>query len=363
MNSLVPRQRVCFLPVAGIECPHQLLTMKGLAEDGRFEVRHGVNARFFPCMRTWLRDRPDRFYFDWIDRFHSGRNSLLTLVKSVTFCIDVLMATKILRRPVYWTVHNLHSHEGTASNRRELYMQKFFARHATRIRVFSNGAIGRVSARLGVEPAKLLALPEGSYMDYYPNEISPALARQKLNIPRDQLVLLWLGHIRPYKGLAELIEAFRQVARPNWRLIIAGKPYIEAYANEVAGQVRGNAQIAFYPRFIAEAELQVFFNAADAVVLPFTDIENSASLTMSMGFQKPVVAPNLGVIGERLRGQPELVYWPGGLAGTLEKLAAMPAARLAEIGLANAAEVQRHNWKEIAGLFQNRDERRQSFVA
>jgi len=351
------RPRVCFLPVAGKDCPHQFLTMKGLAESGRFEVRHGVDARFFPCLRTWWQYRPDWFYFDWIERYYIGRNPVVTLVKMITFYLDVLLTTKILRRPIYWTVHNLHSHERMISGRWELFMQRFFARHATRIRVFSQGSMRRVSTGLGVAPAKLFVLPEGNYVGYYKNGITRAEARTNLKLPADDFVLLWLGNIRPYKGLPELIETFQKAAKANWRLVIAGKPYIEAYAVEVTNLVRGDGRIDFRPGFVAEDDLQTFYNAADAVVLPFTDIENSASLTMSMGFGKPVVAPNLGVVGERLRRQPELVYAPGGLAEAFKTLAALPPTRLVEIGRANLEEVAKYKWEDIATLFETNGEK------
>ncbi len=353
MNKRNNKLRVCFLPVAGKDCPHQQLTMKGVAESGRFEVRHGVHARFFPCMRTMLRDWPDLLYFDWIDRYYLGRNRVVSWLKMCALYLDVLLTTKVFCRPIYWTVHNLHSHENRNFRPAELHMQRFFARNAARIRVFSQSAVVRAGVHLQVDSAKLFVIPEGNYINYYPNEISRFDARKNLKLPEPAFVLLWLGHIRPYKGLTELVKAFRKVARVHWRLIIAGRPYIESYAREVAGLVDGDQRIDFYPQFIAQEKLQTFYNAADAVVLPFTDIENSASLTMSMGFRKPVVAPNLGVIGERLHRQPELVYAPGpnGLEEALEILAQLPPTRLAEIGAANFAEVSRHQWSDLEALF------------
>jgi glycosyltransferase involved in cell wall biosynthesis len=58
----------------------------------------------------------------------------------------------------------------------------------------------------------------------------------------------------------------------------------------------GSPRIQFEPRFVAPADLQVFFNAADAIVLPFRDVLTSASLVLAMGFGRMVVAPRLGCI-------------------------------------------------------------------
>jgi len=342
---------VCFLPVAGKDCPHQWLTMAGAAQNGRYEIRHGVQARFFPGVRTCLKYRPNILYFDWIEGYYGGRFWLITLAKMVSFLIDVQIVTKIFRRPIVWTIHNLRSHEQRLPDAWERFMQRYFARHATRIRVFARDSIERVIARLGVDRDKLCVIPEGNYIDYYPNKISGSAARARLDLGTDDFVLLWLGSIRPYKGLQELIEAFKKIAGPEWRLIIAGKPYIKSYAKDIIELARTDGRIHLHTRFIPEDELQVFYNAADAVVLPFAEIENSASLNVAMGFRKAVVAPKLGVVAERLCRQPELVYEPDALVGTLQKLAALAPTRLVEIGQANFEEVSKYKWTDLVKLF------------
>jgi glycosyltransferase involved in cell wall biosynthesis len=230
-------------------------------------------------------------------------------------------------------------------------LQRYFARHATLIRVFSEGALERAQQLLGVERQKLRVVPVGNYIDYYPNQISPAAARAQLGLQPGGFVLLWLGSIRPYKGLHELIEAFRRVAQPHWRLIIAGKPFIESYAKEIAALAQTDSRIQFHGRFIPENKLQVFYNAADVVTLPFVEVENTSSLVVAMGFRKPVLAPDLGVIGERLCHQPELVYEPGGLEKALGMLPALTPARIAQIGELNYEEIRRYTWGDMTRIF------------
>ena len=343
--------RICFLPVAGKEDPSQLLRMRGAARGGPFEALSGVHTRFFAGTRTCLRYRPAILHFDWIDRYLVGRSFLSTLAKTVAFWLDVQIVEKVFRCPMVWTLHNLRPHEPSAQSRWASRLQRYFARHVSLIRVFSQGSVARACAALGVEAGKIRVVPEGDFTGYYPNTMAPAAARARLGLSADEVVLLWLGSIRPYKGLHELIEIFRQIAPPNWRLVIAGKPFVESYATEIANLARKDARIQFHPRFVPDDELQIFYNAADAVVLPFAEVENTASVCMAMGFRKPVVAPNLGVIGERLHRQPELIYPPGGLADALQALAAMPAERWQEIGQENFAEVANYRWENFASLF------------
>jgi len=343
--------RVCFLPVAGKEDPGQQLRMQGLRDGGPFEAVSGDPGRFFAGFRTCLKYRPDILHFDWIGRYIHGRTHGVTLFKVLAFAIDVQIVTKIFRRPIVWTLHNLRSHEESSNGGLENRMQRYFARHVTTIRVFSQSSVERASTALGVERGKLRVLPEGDFSAYYPNSISPAEARSRLGFTGAEFVLLWLGSIRPYKGIQELIEAFRAVAEPHWRLVIAGKPFIESYAEEIVRLAQGDARIQVHPRFIPEDELQVYYNTADVVALPFVEVENSGSVCLAMGFRKPIVAPNLGVIGERLQAQPELIYAPGGLPDALQALAKLSSVRLQEIGEANYREIKRYSWNAFGRFF------------
>jgi len=99
-----------------------------------------------------------------------------------------------------------------------------------------------------------------------------------------------------------------------------------------------------YDRFIPEAELQKFYHAADVVTLPFVAVENTAVAGRRDGFRKPVLAPNLGVIGERLCHQRELVYEPGHLEPAMAKLSILTPARIAQIGELNFQEIRRYTW-------------------
>ncbi|HVU38137.1 MAG TPA: glycosyltransferase [Opitutales bacterium] len=349
MNEAQKKIRVAVLPIAGKEDPTQMLMMQAVEASGRFELKHGVHARFFAATRSYFKLKPDLFYFDWITRYHAGRNIFVTWLKLAAFWLDVKIVTQVFRRPIVWSLHNLHSHERTtAAEARERAVQRFFARRATLIRVFSQGTVARTAALLEVNAVKLRVVPVGNYINYYRNEISPSTARTRLGLAHDDFVLLWLGSIRPYKGLHELLEAFRLVAKSNWRLVVAGRPYIEDYAREIAVLAQSDSRIQLHFRFIPLDELQVYYNAADAVALPFVEVENTSSLVVAMGFRKPIVAPDLGIIGERLCHQRELVYAPGELITGLKTLAGLSTVRRSEIGAANFEEASRHDWSDLA---------------
>jgi glycosyltransferase involved in cell wall biosynthesis len=343
--------RICFLPIAGPQDPGQMLTMRALAASGQFEVKHGCAGKLFPGIRTWFKYRPDYLHFDWIDGYFVGRTPLYTLIKSLSLWIDLCFLGWFCPCTLVWTLHNLRSHERGCPEWIERGMQRLMARRARWIRVFSQSSVKRAAERLNVPAAKFRVLPEASFVGYYPNTIMAAEARARLQLDAGDFVLLWLGSLRPYKGVEELIACFTRMAPPHWRLLIAGRPHIRDYAESVAKLAEKNPQVKIFARFIEVEELQVFYNASDAVVLPFVEVENSGSLLVAMGFARAIVAPALGIIPERLCRQPELLYLPGRLEESLRRLAGLDQAHLRALGRQNLEEVTKYQWDDLAKFF------------
>ena len=49
---------------------------------------------------------------------------------------------------------------------------------------------------------------------------------------------------------------------------------------------------------VPDVDVQRYLRAADLVVLPFRDITNSASALLALSFDRPVLVPALGAMGE-----------------------------------------------------------------
>ncbi|HNQ87841.1 MAG TPA: glycosyltransferase family 4 protein [Verrucomicrobiota bacterium] len=351
MSPLTKPTKVSFLPKGGSEDPGQTLTLQAMRAHGTFEVAYGVDLRFFAGIATCLLQRPDYLHFDWISRYHVGRNPLVTLAKAIAFWIDLFVVRWVFRTRVVWSLHNLKPHESARPEWLHRWAQRMMARRADWIRVFSEASTAKACQVLRVDRSRLRVVPEASFVGYYPDTVSADEARRRLGVEPQHFILLWLGSIRPYKGLENLISCFRAAAEPHWRLLIAGRPYVADYAEAIGRAAQADSRILMFPRFVPVDELQVFYRAADVVVLPFVDVENSGSLLVAMGFHKPVVAPDLGVIRERLSAQPALVYQPGGLETALVRLRGCDTQQLRGFGEANHVNVTRHTWAEFAAVF------------
>ena len=157
------------------------------------------------------------------------------------------------------------------------------------------------------EPAPRIAvIPHGHYIDAYPNTVARADARRTLQLPAPSTVYLFLGLIRPYKGLEELLPAFGSLPDPDARLLVAGRPRPADYAARLAAQAAGDGRLYWHPRFVPSDQVQLWMNAADVVALPYRQITTSGAAMLAWSFGKPVIAPALPAFVEPMAAAPFL---------------------------------------------------------
>lgn len=247
---------------------------------------------------------------------------------------------------VVYTVHNLAQHEGEGGQVERLAMQRLLALadglhvHAAYMadevqRILDSSSPGRASSSVPAGPTgpapAIAVIPHGHYIDAYPNTVSRADARRALDLPQStqrspSTAYLFLGLIRPYKGLEELLPAFRSLPDPTARLLVAGRPRPADYAARLAGQVASDPRVRWHPQFVPAQEVQLWMNAADAVVLPYRQITTSGAAMLAWSFGKPVIAPALPAFVEPMAAAPflGLLYDPAdprGLADALQRAA------------------------------------------
>ncbi len=140
----------------------------------------------------------------------------------------------------------------------------------------------------------VFTIPHGNYIGVYPNHVSRDEARTRLGIPSDPFVYLFIGQVRPYKGLDNLIQAFLKLDESATMLIIAGQANDAGYAQSIRAQANGRANIMFFPDYIPDKDLQCFFNSADVCVLPYRRATTSGAALLDFSFAKPIIAPAIG---------------------------------------------------------------------
>lgn len=138
--------------------------------------------------------------------------------------------------------------------------------------------------------------------DIFPKSgISQTEARKKLALKGN--VLLFFGYIREYKGLAVLIRAMTHVLKKmDCTLVVAGEFY-EAkakYTRLIAAEGL-EGKIIFHDRYIPNEEVEPYFIATDALVLPYTNASQSGIVQLAYHFNKPVISTCVGGLAEVIK--------------------------------------------------------------
>jgi D-inositol-3-phosphate glycosyltransferase len=160
-------------------------------------------------------------------------------------------------------------------------------------------------------------------------ELTPVEAKRRLGVRESEKTILFLGRIRPYKGIEHLLAAFQQLVTrdASYRLIIAGEPKkgSEHYLDEIRGIVSrdfSQGEIILKFQFVRDEEMELYLKASDVLVLPYKDIFQSGVLFLSYSYGLPVVATDVGSFREEIvEGKTGFLCKPGDtadLARTLE---------------------------------------------
>ena len=191
---------------------------------------------------------------------------------------------------------------------------------------------GRADAEMiyGVDPAKVHVIPHGAFHELA--AVAPAPLPRELGASRGPVALCF-GLMRPYKGIDVLLEAWARAERPaGAELWLVGRPRMDVRAL----QRRAPAGVRWLTRFVSDAELAAVFGAADLLVAPYCEIEQSGVVLTALALGLPMLLTAVGGFGEVAQtgaaqlvapGDPDaLADALGALLGAPERLAALAAA-------------------------------------
>lgn len=344
----MPDLRVAFVPFFEAN-PYQPQLARELEALG-VEVTTANSAVRLP--RRLLRgpERIDVLHLHWLPRAARGWRAGLRVARFLA----TLRYVKLHGVRIVWTVHNLVSHE-SESPAAELRMVRGVAAVADRIIVHGATALDELASHCG--PAcrdRCTVIEHGNYLEAYPNEVGREAARASLGLEGSGPVLLFLGLIRPYKGVDLLLEAFEGLggagADGGARLVVAGKPIDAALEEDLRRRLPADGSVTFVPELVPDEDLQRYFGAADAVVFPYRRVLTSGAVVLAMSFGRACVAPRLGCIPDVLDDGGAVLYDPedpGGLRGALERVTG-GGVDLASLGAANLERARVWSWDSVA---------------
>lgn len=170
-----------------------------------------------------------------------------------------------------------------------------------------------------------------------------AIAGERARLGSPQLLLLFFGAVRPYKGLDTALEALACLPRElGVRLLVAGRFWEGRERYDALVEKLGIAdRVEIHDGYVSNEGAALAFSAADAVVLPYRSATQSGVAQLSYAYGKPVVATNVGGLPAAVdHGHTGLLTPPGdatALAAAIEELAADPRRFDAAIAAARNA--------------------------
>ncbi len=306
---------------------HLTLLERALKEAGVKVVFYSnEKSPFFsiPIFKEVLRSKIRIIHIHWIQSLAGFKTKykLKALIKSILFLIDFNLAKFLFHLRIIWTIHNLYSHE-LFHPKLEKFVRKHFAKKVDAIIVHCNQAKAEVQKEFAITETKIHVLPQGNYTSFYNNSISKQQARQTLKLDMEDFVFLHFGRIRPYKGVNNLLRAFQKLNfSDNIKLMIIGKPLNDMIKNNLLEISKKSKNIIFKFEYIPDHKIQIYMNAADILVMPYREVLSSGELLVSMGFGKPIIAPKMGCIIDKLNINGAFLYRrndSNGLRKTLEQ--------------------------------------------
>lgn len=193
-----------------------------------------------------------------------------------------------------WTVHNRLPHE-LAHFEAERRLYTVLAEHADLIHVMAPDTAALVSDVVRLPSEKIVQIPHPSYLGVYDSDITRADARASFDLDLDDFAVLFLGQIRPYKGIDLLLEAVANARRPDGRhpvLLLAGSASPEAIAQFDDLKPAGARIITSFDA-VPNGDVARWYGAADVAVLPYRTILNSGSLHLAATMNVPTVLPGI----------------------------------------------------------------------
>lgn len=296
-------------------------------------------------------------HLHWLARVLRGVTDETEGLERVRSFVAALDAFRMAGGQIMWTVHNVLPHD-TAYPALDRAIRKAVVARAELIHVLSAGTVDAAAASYEIPPSKVLHLPHPAYMGIYPDDVSVADARKHYGLGENEVVYGFVGNIRPYKGVDDLLAAFESVnsgpARTDGRrrrLLVAGLPSAHPEIAELLARMERNSDIVVDARRLPADALSVPLRASDVVVLPHRESLNSGALLLALSFGRPVVAAASPGVTETVNEDAAITFEAGDRGSLAQALVVADRLMTPEASEAALATARRFDPDEISRAF------------
>jgi D-inositol-3-phosphate glycosyltransferase len=295
--------------------------------------------------------KPELFHILWNNKF------------PLFDCTVLMLYYKLLGKHVVFTAHNVNAGKRDQNdswlNRMSLKIQYGLCDH---IFVHTEGMKTEMTSEFRIPENKVTAIPFGINNTVPITRLSSVEAKRRVGIGNADKTLLFFGNIAPYKGLEYLIAAFDELLKRDrsYRLLVVGKPKgPKRYWKDVRRSIETSSmadRVIAKIEYVPDEDTELYFKAADALILPYAHVFQSGVLFLGYSFGLPAIAADIGSLREEIvEGKTGFVFKPrdsSDLAGTIQtyfnsELFHNLESRRSDI---KAYANERYSWHKVAAI-------------
>ena len=244
---------------------------------------------WFKAAKAIRAEKADLVIFDWWNPFFGPSHYIVSK-----------LIRKHYKRKLIFITENVISHEGRFVDR---FLTRIGLRNADSFIALSRIVENTVKEFFPERKIYRSALPVYDCYNIEPEKSSADIIKERktLGFSEDNLVLLFFGYVRKYKGLDTLIEAMPAIVEKNpaARLLIVGEFYDSPEKYYKLIETLGMKDyVNVVQRFVPNEEVGKYYLLSDLVILPYREATQSGVLNISYGFSKPVVVTDVGGLSE-----------------------------------------------------------------
>lgn len=313
---------------------------------GRLTPFHGVSIALIP-LETAIRHLfgSQLIHIHWVAPFTlpgSHRFAFMRRVSQAWFRFWIATISR-LGMNLVWTAHNILPHDPVFTD--DIAARRALVKASDLVIAHSEETSVSL-ARISATPRKITVIPHGPFAAGHFTNIFGGDAEDL-----DPFRFLFIGRIKPYKGVDDLLAAFEAVPpSPRMHLTVAGKcDDPELLDNLRRFGDNANITLNIGPEHLPDNALSALLAEAHAVVLPFKKISTSGSAILAISHGKPLIVPE----SANMIDIPDsaAIRYNGtqrGLIDALTQAASMSRTELTAMSEAAFKHAHRISWEEIA---------------
>jgi glycosyltransferase involved in cell wall biosynthesis len=222
--------------------------------------------------------KPTIIHFQWIP-FPLADNPFLQSLQNIA--------------PTVLTIHDVYPYHAAPSSKLQTIYFKSALKQFTHLVVHTQSSYSIVNADFGILNEKISIIPHGIFEQYM------KVQNLELDLQIRNLVVVYFGTIKPYKGLDILIGAFAKLPKhvqEETTLLIAGNPKMDVNPlKTLADDLEVAKHIQWKLGYISDEEAGNILRRASVFVLPHKHFEAQSGALMAMlPFGKPIIATTVG---------------------------------------------------------------------